>query len=80
VRRQPLRINSILFRDRMASNSAAADPTKPSATASAPGQDVRNKAGAAETAGGEKKVKSEKECMFAQETGFYLPWPFFYNC
>ena len=74
MRRQPLRINSIHLRARMASNAAVADSTKSSATGSpGPGQDANNKAGAAGAAGGEKKVKSEKECMFAQKTGFYLP-------
>lgn len=52
----------------MATNAAVIDSAKPSATGSpAPGQDVGSKIGAVEVAGGEKKVKSEKERMAPRE-------------
>lgn len=54
----------------MATNAAIADPAKPTTTASpAPAQDVAGKAGTSEVAGGEKKVKTEKECMIPHHGG-----------
>ena len=65
MRRQPLRINSTYPRARMASNIAVVDSAKASVTGSpAPPQEADNKSGAAEAAGGEKKVKTEKDCTF----------------
>lgn len=60
MRKQPVRINSIYFRARMATNAAAADSLKSGANESpAPAPDAVNKTGA----DGEKKVKSAKERM-----------------
>jgi hypothetical protein len=53
----------------MATNGAVADSAKSSATGSpAPGQEVNNNTGGTEPAGGENKVKSEKERMIPTET------------
>jgi hypothetical protein len=60
VRKQPVRVNSISFRARMATNAAAADSAKSGANASpAPAPDATNKTGV----DGEKKVKTAKERM-----------------
>lgn len=68
MRSQPLTINPSHFSARMATNADVADSTKSSAAASsAPAQDLAGKAGAAEVAGGEKKVKTEKECKMPQD-------------
>lgn len=64
MRRQPLRLNPSHFSARMTTNAAIADSTKSTESASpAPAQDSSVKAGAAEATGGDKKVKTEKECM-----------------
>jgi hypothetical protein len=66
VRRLPIRITLTHPRARMATNAAVAESAKSSITRShTPGQDLNGKI-EAEVAGGEKKVKSEKERMAPQ--------------
>ena len=73
MRRQPLRINSNYPCARMASNAAVVESAKSSATGSpAPAQEANNNAGTAEVAGGDKKVKTEKECTLSRALAFML--------